>query len=316
MLKNRILMAILDYLATSKNAGNDKAFQNYSVYLDDMSTPVATGITDSTYQFTDLTLGSYTAGVKSVYESGESPVISIDFEVMGEVTFVVQDEDGATMEGAMITMEGDEYMTDVNGHATMMMPAGEYSYTVSMTGYNDFTGTVMVDAMTMTETITMVEAEYAISFEAMYDGTTPLEGVEINIDSEYMLTTNANGLATIDLINGTYTYSATLADYYDANGSFEVANGPMTVTINMTPVGLNDAQNQALRVYPNPSQGVINVNSDGQYTITVLNSVGQVVYSNHFTDRAEIDLGNSAQGVYFIRLSSDQKVITKPIIIE
>lgn len=238
MLKNRILMAILDYLATSKNAGNDKAFQSYSVYLDDMSTPVATGITDSTYQFTDLTPGSYTAGVKSVYESGESPVISIDFEVMDEVTFVVQDEDGATMEGAMITMEGDEYMT------------------------------------------------------------------------------NANGLATIDLINGTYTYSATLADYYDANGSFEVANGPMTVTINMTAVGLNDAQNQALRVYPNPSQGVINVNSDGQYTITVLNSVGQVVYSNHFTDNAEIDLGNSAQGVYFIRLSSDQKVITKPIIIE
>ncbi|ALO17009.1 hypothetical protein L21SP5_03396 [Salinivirga cyanobacteriivorans] len=315
-VRGDLLMAILDYLATSKKADEGKALQSYSVYLDDMTTPVATGITDSTYQFTDLSLGTYTAGVKSIYESGESSVVSVDFEIMGEVTFVVQDEDGNTMEGAMVTMEGNDHMTDVNGEVSMMMTAGEHSYTVSMLGYDDVSGTIMVDAMSMTETITMIASEYTVTFEAMYDGTTALEGVEIDIDSEYMLTTDASGIATVALTNGTYSYTATLTDYYDYTGSFDVANTDMTITMNMTPVGINDANARSLSIYPNPSNGVINISSEGQFDIAILNSVGQVIYSNEFTDKTEIDLGNSAAGVYFIRIASDEKVITKPIIIE
>ena len=65
-------------------AAKSKAFQEFKVYLDDMTTPVATGIGETTlsYLFEDLENGSHTAGVQSVFETASSDVVTIDFSIL------------------------------------------------------------------------------------------------------------------------------------------------------------------------------------------------------------------------------------------
>ena len=57
-------------------------FVGFDVFLDDMDIPVETGLSDGVYLFEGLAAGSYTAGVRSVYDDGTSDVITLDFEIL------------------------------------------------------------------------------------------------------------------------------------------------------------------------------------------------------------------------------------------
>jgi hypothetical protein len=61
--------------------GNTKAFEGYDVFLNNMETPFASGIHETEYLFTELTDGSYIAGVRSVYSDSTSEIITTDFEI-------------------------------------------------------------------------------------------------------------------------------------------------------------------------------------------------------------------------------------------
>ncbi|NOX47689.1 MAG: T9SS type A sorting domain-containing protein [Chlorobi bacterium] len=77
-----LMMGIFDFLAVGQTGKGNKSLESFNIFLDDMGTPVATEITDSTYQFTGLTPGqSYTAGVSATYTTGESDIATIDFTV-------------------------------------------------------------------------------------------------------------------------------------------------------------------------------------------------------------------------------------------
>jgi hypothetical protein len=77
-----LMMDVFDFLIVGQLNKATKSLESYNVFLDDMGAPVATGITDSTYQFTGLTPGqSYTAGVSAIYTTGESDIATLDFTV-------------------------------------------------------------------------------------------------------------------------------------------------------------------------------------------------------------------------------------------
>lgn len=64
----------------SAKAKSTKAIESFNVYLDDLTTPVATGVTEVEHTFTDLIHGqSYTAGVSATYTTGTSEISTIDF---------------------------------------------------------------------------------------------------------------------------------------------------------------------------------------------------------------------------------------------
>lgn len=63
----------------SQKSGSNKALQSFKVYLNNMETPFTT-TTEKTYTFNDLEYNtSYKAGVSSVFETGESKILTIDF---------------------------------------------------------------------------------------------------------------------------------------------------------------------------------------------------------------------------------------------
>jgi hypothetical protein len=85
--------------------------------------------------------------------------------------------------------------------------------------------------------------------------------------------------------------------------------------------GVNSIKNVSqIDVYPNPSQGklfVMNNGSKADMSIDVINNVGQVVYTNKFSQmsNAVIDLGSQPSGVYTVRIKSDKEITTKSVVI-
>ncbi len=57
-----------------------------------------------------------------------------------------------------------------------------------------------------------------------------------------------------------------------------------------------------LKIYPNPSNGIYNIDTDIPSEITITNINGEVVYKNNSINR--IDISNQANGIYFLNINN------------
>lgn len=90
-------------------------------------------------------------------------------------------------------------------------------------------------------------------------------------------------------------------------------------------VGTEDSRNfENLNVYPNPTEGKINLsfnlNDIQQVKIEVISLTGNVVYAENFDNfkglfEKQLDLTGLSKGVYMLKLTSDKGIINKKIII-
>lgn len=70
-----------------------------------------------------------------------------------------------------------------------------------------------------------------------------------------------------------------------------------------------------VHVYPNPSNGVFNVNGVGVRKVEVVNAYGQIVYSLETKDDAlRIDLSDMTAGTYLLRVVADGGVSTRKLV--
>ncbi len=93
--------------------------------------------------------------------------------------------------------------------------------------------------------------------------------------------------------------------------------GTMTEPVTLRFGTLNVDENEALNVvvYPNPSDGVFNIQGQGIRKIEVFNSYGQIVLSEEISDDyLQIDLGSCAKGIYMLRVITDKGMAQKQII--
>ncbi|MGC9343792.1 MAG: carboxypeptidase regulatory-like domain-containing protein, partial [Bacteroidales bacterium] len=144
-----------------------------------------------------------------------------------DVFFLVKDGSDNPIEGASVAINGfDIQLTGANGFATHTLPDGTYNYTVSSDGFDDASGSVTVSGANTDRLVILSESSYTISFNVKDQGSNNLEGASISIDGNN-LTTDADGNASIDLLNGDYPYSVTKDGYVEATGSVTVAGAPI-----------------------------------------------------------------------------------------
>lgn len=99
------------------------------------------------------------------------------------------------------------------------------------------------------------------------------------------------------------------AIYY--HGVVNFTQGPCTV-------GVNEAAKQ-IEIFPNPTNGLVQINADlaGRKKLTVFNISGQTVLSDSFlNNKKALDLSGIPSGIYFIRITSKDGVLTQRIIKE
>lgn len=93
-------------------------------------------------------------------------------------------------------------------------------------------------------------------------------------------------------------------------------------TINITgTTGINEFENIAnLVLFPNPSTGVFTLNTDNDIskTVEVYSVFGNLIYKQALKNsQTKLDLSDQPKGIYFIRISNADKIIsTKRIVIE
>lgn len=101
--------------------------------------------------------------------------------------------------------------------------------------------------------------------------------------------------------NGTTLFSGKEFGYSESN------EFSYTVTVDVA-----ESENSSTCVYPNPTDGIVNIYSQGKQSIAVYNMAGQRVYEGVCEDRLQIDMKRFGAGIYAIQVGSEtQRIVVR-----
>jgi hypothetical protein len=87
------------------------------------------------------------------------------------------------------------------------------------------------------------------------------------------------------------------------------------VMLNFKTTSINNTLSNDLNVYPNPTNGVINIEGNQQYTYNLFDAKGNCLKANANLEYNVIDISMLSAGLFFLELTDDQgQVIRKKII--
>lgn len=143
----------------------------------------------------------------------------------------------------------------------------------------------------------------AITHWLSADPTTGMLVQDETVDIDVMI--DASGL-----VSDTYTGQFLIRNNDPTNEEVSVA-----VTLGVL-VGVDEnGENEYVAIYPNPANSILNVKSSGDVTnITMVNAVGQVVYTN--TNDNAIDISNFERGVYFVTIQTENGSTTQKVLVQ
>jgi uncharacterized repeat protein (TIGR02543 family) len=142
---------------------------------------------------------------------------------------------------------------------------------------------------------------YTVTFTVVNQEEVAIEGAIILVENVYELVTDEFGVASMELIDGSYSFTATAEGYEDYSGAFVVNGESLDVNVTMIIVGIDDNPLANLEVFPNPFSNRINLrNTEGLSRVVITNLAGQtvMVINNPGT---VIETENLTAGIYLIR---------------
>lgn len=152
------------------------------------------------------------------------------------VTLTVLNGNGSPIQDATLTFNGIEYQTPTSGIVNITgIINGTYNYTVTMTGFVDAIGQIIVDGGNLSETITLNPLSYNVTLTVM-DGTTPIEGAIVTFDGVEH-TTGVDGIVAItDVANGNYDYIVAKTGYAVVSDNINVNGADVSENITLIPL--------------------------------------------------------------------------------
>lgn len=205
--------------------------------------------------------------------------VSIDVQMVlapYTVTFHVTDEKGGVVPYANVMMDNRTTTTNLQGVASLSARNGNYPYTIEKLGYDEYSGSVVVDGR---DKEVYPELEFkvwtiTVIVKDKENQLIPNAIVKVN-NGEYL--TNQHGEAEIPLVNGEYPVTIEKTGYDTLQGEIKVNNQNADVTFemdfflynvefNISQVNQgNPAEGATIKIEGQP--GVLNVNGSGQATI-------------------------------------------------
>jgi len=212
------------------------------------------------------------------------------------------------------------------GH-TIYLDDMETPYDEGVAGYSyDFTGltvgthTAGVQRVYTTGASDVVSIDFkvghTVTFTVKDDEANTIEGITISIN-DVELTTDAEGVATIELLDGTYDYTASHDyAYYQATGTVVVDGADWDEPVTMIPTGIDSELFSNLKVYPNPFSNKISItHADRVNRVIITNVVGQRVMDITLNGNKEIGTSELGSGIYLITLEglNGERIVRKMI---
>lgn len=237
-----------------------------------------------------------------------------------DVTFTVVDENTDPISGAQITVDGYSAITsDGSGQATISLYDDTYNFDVVKAGYEDYSSSFTVNGTNQTVNVTLIEViptEYTVTFTVVDENTDPVLGANITVDGYSAITTDASGVATIDLVDGTYNFDVVATGFENYSSDFTVNAANENIDVSLSPLSIDDLTNANISIYPNPSNGIFTIQSADIVNITIFDVSGKIVYKNNNITQTNVDLSKNQKGIYFIEFKNNNISINHKIIIK
>ena len=171
--------------------------------------------------------------------------------------------------------------TNATGQATIDLPSDTYYYYADKSGYYGYEGDFTVSDSAITESFALdLIPTYAVTFnEANNLSNVAITVYDWDLNLIDVVTTNATGQVTINLMNGDYFYYATMSGYVEVVGGFTVPGSGPTVSFTMIPGytvtfdEANDLPYVYIEIYDSSEDFVAEFETDasGNATVTLAN---------------------------------------------
>ena len=143
-----------------------------------------------------------------------------------------------------------------------------------------------------------------------WTGSADASSYVVKRDGETIATVTDTECADYIEAAGTYKYSV-----YAVNASGSMS-APVSTFVEVDFAGVDEAQEVAVNVYPNPANGVMNIVANANnYEYQVINCVGQVVLSGNANGKTTVNV-SELSGVYFLRIVANGETIVRKVTVK
>ena len=110
------------------------------------------------------------------------------------------------------------------------------------------------------------------------------------------------------------TYSTVMPNF---DGTFRSLGMSMITDITLKATGVNENLLSNIRIYPNPTNGVLMINGvQGNVDMVVTNAQGQLLFNGLIHGQMELDMTHNPKGIYFIRLTGDNSTRVEKVVVK
>jgi plastocyanin len=205
-----------------------------------------------------------------------------------------------------------------------------YSYTVTVTGtFNYFC--IFHQSMGMTGSFVATNVVPTLTVTPSSQSVAPISGT-----TDFSVTSNSAWSASSDVTWCSFTSSGSGNGTLTANYTENTSNSSRTATITISVTGITPVTVQviqdgstvsipennviSIRLFPNPAKDVVRVNIDNVsdntrvflVDMTGKNMIDRLVAGNN---DFSLNVGNLPRGVYFVKIYSNNKMITRKLIL-
>jgi hypothetical protein len=105
--------------------------------------------------------------------------------------------------------------------------------------------------------------------------------------------------------NGDYTVTVTNSNGCEGTSAIETVAG----------LGINDIAMQNVKIYPNPTKGIVTISASVPMNVKVTSMDGKIIYeavsANNYSYKQTIDISNIAAGIYTVTISDENNTFIK-----
>ena len=251
---------------------------NTSIVTDNLGR-ASLNVKAGTYPYTITKLGYEQITGKAVQVTDQDiSIVETMYLFAFAITINVQDELSRPLNGVIVNIGANSYLTDEDGQISTNLVNGDYVVKLSKVGYNEQNIPITIKNSDESFTYQMSLFAYTTTITVFgEDGITPVRGANISINEGNQTgITDENGKASFKTVNGNYSYTVTQRAFDDYKSNFTIMNGDLNLSVTMTLKHFNviitavdDNLNPIGSATVNIANQVLTTNAQGQVTISL-----------------------------------------------